>query len=252
LGRLDGKVGLISGSARAAGQGACEAKLFASEGAKVVISDVLDEEGRRLEDEIRKSGGECIYVHLDVTDEDQWRRAVATAEDRFSKLDILVNNAGINIRKTIEVMTVDEWDAVMAVNLKGVFLGTKSAVPAMRRAGGGSIINVASVGGIIGVPNGGAYSATKGGVRAFTKSTAIAFASDSIRCNAVNPGDIDTDFIKVWTDDADKRQQQEQKVPLGRLGKVEEVAFAVLYLASSEASYVTGAELTIDGGLVAS
>src|SRR5215813_9547113 len=195
MGRLDGKVGLISGGAR--GQGATEAKLFAREGANIVVGDILDELGQKVEAEIRAAGGKATYVHLDVTDEDLWRAAVATAVQRYGKLDVLVNNAGILLRKSIEAMTVEEWDRIMAVNLKGVFLGTKAAIPAMRQAGGGSIINISSTAGLVGSPGEtAAYTATKGAVRLFTKATAIQHARDNIRCNSVHPGPITTDMIR--------------------------------------------------------
>jgi NAD(P)-dependent dehydrogenase (short-subunit alcohol dehydrogenase family) len=187
MGRLDGKVVLISGGAR--GQGATEAKLFVREGAKVVFGDILDEAGHQVEAEIRAAGGEATYVHLDVTNEESWRAAVDTAVRLYGQLHILVNNAGIYIRKRIEETTEDDLDQIMAVNIKGVFLGTKHALPAMRRAGSGSIINISSVAGLVGNPHGSpAYTATKGAVRLFTKATAVQHARDNIRCNSVHPG----------------------------------------------------------------
>ncbi len=180
MGRLDGKVAIVSGAAR--GQGATEARMFAREGAKVVLGDVLDEEGKQVEAQINESGGEATYVHLDVTREDDWRSAVETAVNNYGKLDILVNNAGILIRKGLEETTVEDWDRIMGVNAKGVFLGTKQAIPAMRRAGGGSIINISSTAGLVGSPNGSpSYTASKGSVRLLTKSTAIQYAKEGIR-----------------------------------------------------------------------
>jgi 3alpha(or 20beta)-hydroxysteroid dehydrogenase len=250
MGRLDGKVALISGGAR--GQGATEAKLFVREGANVVFGDILDEAGRKVEAEIRAAGGDATYVHLDVTNEDQWRAAVETAVQRYGKLDILVNNAGILLRKSIEETTVEEWDRIMAVNLKGVFLGTKQAIPAMRRAGGGSIINISSTAGLVGSPGGtSAYIATKGGVRLFTKATAIQHAQDNIRCNSVHPGPIATDMISDTLADEGLWAQRLRRLPMGRAGTTEDVAYGVLYLASDESSYVTGSELVIDGGTTA-
>jgi NAD(P)-dependent dehydrogenase (short-subunit alcohol dehydrogenase family) len=250
MGRLDGKVALISGGAR--GQGATEAKLFAREGAKLVFGDVLEAEGRQVEAEIRTAGGDATYVHLDVTDEDSWRAAVTIAVNRYGKLDILVNNAGILLRKGIEEMTVEAWDRIMAINLKGVFLGTKYAIPAMRRAGGGSIINISSTAGLVGSPGGSsAYTATKGGVRLFTKATAIQHAKDNIRCNSVHPGPIATAMIKDMLEDPDLWEQRLRRLPLGRVGTPQDVAYGVLYLASEESSYVTGSELVIDGGTTA-
>jgi 3alpha(or 20beta)-hydroxysteroid dehydrogenase len=250
MGRLDGKVALISGGSR--GQGATEAKLFAREGAKVVLGDILDAAGRKVEAEIRAADGEATYVPLDVTNEDQWRAAVDTAVQRYGRLDILVNNAGILLRKSIETMTVEEWDRIMAVNLKGVFLGTKHAIPAMRRAGGGSIINISSTAGLVGSPgDSSAYTATKGGVRLFTKATAIQHAKDNIRCNSVHPGPIATDMIRDTLENPELWAQRLRRLPMGRAGTTEDVAYGVLYLASDESSYMTGGELVIDGGTTA-
>src|SRR5215471_5407163 len=195
MGRLDGKVALISGGAR--GQGAAEGRLFAREGARVVLGDIIDDEGKKVEAAIRAAGGEATYVHLNVTREADWRSAVATTVQRYGKLTVLVNNAGILFRAKIEETAEDDWDRIMAVNVKGVFLGTKAAIPAMRQAGGGSIINISSTAGLVGSPqNTAAYSATKGAVRIFTKSTAIQHAKDKIRSNSVHPGPIATDMIK--------------------------------------------------------
>src|SRR5438093_1250050 len=195
MGRLAGKVALISGGAR--GQGAAETQLFVREGAAVVFGDVLDDDGKKVEAEIRVSGGQVTYVHLNVTREGDWRAAVATAVQTYGKLDVLVNNAGILFRSKIEETSEADWDRIMAVNVKGVFLGTKCAIPAMRQAGGGSIINISSTAGLVGSPGEtAAYSATKGAVRLFTKSTAIQHAKDKIRCNSVHPGPIATDMIK--------------------------------------------------------
>jgi NAD(P)-dependent dehydrogenase (short-subunit alcohol dehydrogenase family) len=250
MARLAGKVALISGGAR--GQGAVEAKLFAQEGAKVVFGDILDEEGKRVEEEIHAQGGDAIYVHLDVTRAQDWQRAVQTAQSQYGKLDILVNNAGIAIRGTIEETSEEDWDRLMAINLKGVFLGTKYALPAMRRAGGGSIINISSGAGIAPAPGtSAAYAATKGGVRLFSKATAVQHAQDNIRCNSVHPGPIDTPMVRGPQTDPARLAELTGRVPLGRLGTSEEIAYGVLYLASDESSYVTGSELVIDGGRTA-
>ena len=250
MGRLDGKVAIISGGAR--GQGATEAKMFAREGAKVVLGDVLDEQGKQVEAEINESGGEATYVHLDVTREDDWRSAVETAVSRYGKLDVLVNNAGILIRKGLEETTVEDWDRIMGVNAKGVFLGTKQAIPAMRRAGGGSIINISSTAGLVGSPDGSpSYTATKGAVRLLTKATAIQYAKEGIRCNSVHPGPIDTEMIRDTLTDPARLEQRMERLPMGRVGKPEDIAFGVLYLASDESSFVTGSELVIDGGTTA-
>jgi NAD(P)-dependent dehydrogenase (short-subunit alcohol dehydrogenase family) len=248
MGRLDGKVALISGGAR--GQGAAEAQLFAREGAKVVFGDILDAEGRQVEVGIRAAGGEATYVHLDVTNEASWRAAVDTAVSRYGALQVLVNNAGIYIRKRIEETTEDDLDQLLAVNVKGVFLGVKHALPAMRRAGGGSIINISSVAGLVGNPNGSPiYTTSKGAVRLFTKATAMQHARENIRCNSIHPGPIDTAMLDETA--GGRSAAMLGRVPLGRVGTVEDIAYGVLYLASDESSFVTGSELVIDGGLTA-
>ena len=250
MGRLDGKVALISGGAR--GQGATEAKLFAVQGAKVVFGDILDDAGKQVEAEINESGGEAVYVHLDVTREADWVSAVETAVGRYGKLDILVNNAGITIRKNVEDTTSEDWDRIMAINAKGVFLGIKEAIPAMRRGGGGSIVNISSTAGLVGSPYSGAsYAATKGAVRLLTKSTAIQYAKDGIRCNSVHPGLLDTPMTEDMLADAAHREERTQRIPLGRIGTAEDISWGVLYLASDEASFITGSELVIDGGATA-
>ena len=244
MGRLDGKVALITGAAR--GQGAAEARMFAREGAKVVFGDILDEEGKKVEAEINESGGEATYVHLDVTIEAEWQRAINTAVTTYGKLDVLVNNAGIIIRGGIEEMTEDAWDRTMAVNAKGPFMGTKHSIPVMRAAGGGSIINISSNVGIVGSPRAPAsYTASKGALRLFTKATAIQHAKDNIRCNSIHPGPVDTDMYRGSRTD---NSGIEQQVPLGRVGRPDEIAYGALFLASDESSFMTGSELVIDGG----
>jgi NAD(P)-dependent dehydrogenase (short-subunit alcohol dehydrogenase family) len=250
MGRLDGKIALISGGAR--GQGAAEARLFVGEGAKVVFGDILDAEGQKIEAEIRASGGEATYVHLDVTSERDWRAAVETVVGRYGQLHVLVNNAGIIIRKGIEETSVEEWDRTQAINVRGVFLGTKFAIPAMREAGGGSIVNISSIAGLVGSTYGAAsYIASKGAVRLFTKATAIQHAKDNIRCNSIHPGPIETLMIQETLEDHAFLQERLRRIPLGRIGRPEDVAYGVLYLASDESSYVTGSELVIDGGATA-
>src|SRR5437879_5185046 len=251
MGKLDGKVALISGGAR--GQGAAEAETFAREGAKVVFGDIRDAEGQKVEAGIRDAGGDAVYVHLDVTSEADWRKAVETATGRYGKLDVLINNAGIIIPKVaIEERTVEEWDRVMAVNAKGVFLGTKHAIPAMRRAGGGSIVNISSVAGIgQSFHQEPAYAASKGAIRIFTKVTASQHAQDGIRRNSVHPGPIDTDMLHSATPDPDVLKKRLERVPLGRMGTVPEIVTVVLYLASDDSAYMTGSELVIDGGALA-
>jgi NAD(P)-dependent dehydrogenase (short-subunit alcohol dehydrogenase family) len=248
MGRVDGKVALISGAAR--GLGASQAVLFAREGAGVVLGDILDEPGQQVAESIRAAGGNAVYVHLDVTSEADWRNALHVTLERFGSLNVLVNNAGVPLRKTLLDTSEQEWDEVLAINLKGAFLGTKVAIPALRQAGGGSIINMSSVSGII-ASTGAAYGASKGAVRLLTKSTALTYAKDGIRCNSVHPGPMDTEVNRESQLDAAKWAERMRNVPLGRIGQPAEVAYGVLYLASDESSYVTGSELVIDGGSTA-
>ena len=246
--RLEGKVALISGGAR--GMGAVEAAMFAQEGAKVVIGDVLDAEGEAVAASI--PDGACSFIRLDVTSEDEWRAAIALALARYGKLDVLVNNAGVGATSMIEDTSEAEWDRVMDINAKGVFLGTKHAIPEMRRAGGGSIINISSQLGIVGMDiSSPQYQASKGAVRLLTKSTAIQYAAEGIRCNSVHPGPINTPMTASRRSDPAIQSLMVSRVPLGRYGEPIEVAYGVLYLASDEASFVTGSELVIDGGWVA-
>ena len=250
MGKLDGKVALISGGAR--GQGAAEAKLFTQEGAKVVIGDIRDDEGKQIEAEIQEMGGDAVYIHLDVTSEVDWQNAVNEAVNRYGKLNILINNAAIVIPKaSIEDRTGEEWDRVMEVNAKSVFLGTKYAIPFMRDAGGGSIVNISSVAGIgQSSHQEPAYAASKGAVRIFSKVTAAQHAKDNIRCNSVHPGPIDTDMLSQAMSDPQVLEGRLERVPMRRLGTVDEIAKGVLYLASDDSSYVTGSELVIDGGAI--
>ena len=251
MGKLDGKVALISGGAR--GQGAAEVMLFVEEGAKVVFGDVRDDEGKQIEAKVQEAGGDAVYVHLDVTSEEDWKRAIEKASSDFGKLDILVNNAGIIIPKVaIEDRTVDEWDRVMNVNAKGVFLGVKHAIPAMRKAGGGSIINISSVAGIgQSLHQEPAYAASKGAVRIFTKVTATQHAADNIRCNSVHPGPIDTAMVHEAMSEPEVLANRLKRVPMGRMGTADEIGKAVLFLASDDSSYITGTELVVDGGAIA-
>jgi cyclopentanol dehydrogenase len=251
MGKLDGKVALISGGAR--GQGAAEAETFCREGAKVVFGDVRDDDGKKVEAAIRAAGGDAVYTHLDVAIEADWQAAVRLAVDRHGRLDVLINNAAITIpRVPIEERTVADWDRVMAVNARGVFLGTKHAIPAMRRAGGGSIVNISSIAGIgQSLHQEPAYAASKGAVRIFTKVTASQHAKDKIRCNSVHPGPVDTEMFHSSFRDPDAMARRLQRIPLGRRGTVAEIVSAVLYLASDDASYMTGSEILIDGGAMA-
>lgn len=244
MSRLEGKAALITGGAR--GQGAAAARIFSNEGAAVVVADVLDDEGTILAAQL---GGRSCYQHLDVRNQSEWEAAVGEAEARFGRLDILVNNAGITRAKGVEQTSEEEWESINAVNLKGAWLGMRAAAPAMRRAGGGAIVNVASVYGLVGSGSSTAYHASKGGLLALTRTAAAELAPVGIRVNAVLPGVIDTPML------ADIRPTWLQKLldhtPLGRIGQPEEVATAVLYLASDEAAYITGALLPVDGGYTA-
>ena len=248
--RLEGKVAIISGGAR--GQGAAEAKMFAREGAKVVFGDILDDDGKQVEAEINETGGDATYVNLDVTDEDSWKSAVDTAVERYGKVDILVNNAGVAFWTFGDDASVEDWDTVMDINAKGVFLGTKAVIPEMRKAGGGSIINISSISGMVGqatIHPG--YNASKGAVRILTKSTAIQYAKEGIRCNSVHPGPVRTPMTERGWGTSEGIERNQRNTPLGRYADPDEIATGVLFLASDESSYMTGSELVIDGGVTA-
>ncbi|MCH7642122.1 MAG: glucose 1-dehydrogenase [Chloroflexi bacterium] len=249
--RLEGKVAIVSGGA--SGIGEATSRLFAAEGASVVIADVDDKRGPALESDIRNDGGEAAFIKLDVTDEDQWRAVVAETVARFGKLDVVVNNAGISApgRPPTEQQTVEGWDAVMAVNARGVFLGTKHAIPEMRKAGGGSIINISSIYGNVGSKGGTAYHASKGAVRAFSKAAAIQYADVNIRVNSVHPGFVDTPMTDGLHSQPGVREERVARTPIGRMGVPEDIAYGILYLASDESGFVTGSELVIDGGMTA-
>jgi NAD(P)-dependent dehydrogenase (short-subunit alcohol dehydrogenase family) len=266
MNRLDGKVALISGAAR--GIGGEAAQLMAKAGAKLVIGDVLDEQGRQTVAAINAAGGQADYVHLDVTREADWTAAVNLAISRFGKLDILVNNAGVFIGKGIEEISLAEWDRLVAVNMTGVFLGTRLAAQALREAArssehGSAIVNLASVAGIVGSQLDPLYSMTKGGVTLFTKSAALEFARKGyrIRVNSIHPGVIQTDmgeqtFVsraqRSGTNDITAvRQTVTETVPWGRLGVPMDIAKGIVFLASDDAGYMNGAGLVVDGGMTA-
>jgi cyclopentanol dehydrogenase len=232
--------------------GASEARLFAREGAHVVIGDILDTEGQAVAADIKAQGDDALFVRLDVTDEGDWDRAVARTVEHFGKLDILVNNAGVGGGSRIEDTTVKEWDHVMDVNAKGVFLGTRAVIPAMRRAGGGSIINISSQLGLVGTDiSSPQYQASKGAVRLLTKTTAMQYAREGIRANSVHPGPIVTAMTERRRADPEHYRLMLSRIPLGRFGEPDEVSYGVLYLASDESTFVTGSELVIDGGWTA-
>jgi cyclopentanol dehydrogenase len=245
--RLKGKVALISGGAR--GQGAAEARLFAAEGAKVVIGDVRDELTKQTAEVINAKQATVVRaVHLDVTRAADWRAAVEFCEREFGGLDILVNNAGIANMKGLEQTSEEEWDAVVNVNQKGVWLGMKAAIPAMRKRGGGSIINISSIFGLIGSSGSTAYHGTKGAVRLLTKAAAVQYGPEKIRVNSIHPGLIHTPMVEEALPNQSDLKPLLDLTPMKRGAQPTEVAAAVLFLASDDASYVTGAELAVDGG----
>jgi NAD(P)-dependent dehydrogenase (short-subunit alcohol dehydrogenase family) len=248
--RLANKVAVVTGSA--GGMGETEARLFAQEGARVVVADVLEQEGEAVVAAITQAGGEAVFTRLDVTSEEDWQETIGTAVARFGRLDILVNNAGISGSGDPDLMSTATWDRLMDINAKGVFLGMKFAIPAMQQAGGGAIVNISSISGLIGqdyIHMG--YNASKGAVRLMTKSAAVQYAKSGIRVNSVHPGMMPPMRTSVASADPERRRQRLTMVPLGRPGEREEVAYAVLFLASDEASYITGTELVVDGGLTA-
>ena len=251
--RVKGKVAIVTGGA--GGLGKAHALLLAKEGAKVVVTDTNEAQGKRVAEEINEQGGEAIFVKHDVSSEKEWDRVIRETLERFGKLDILVNNAGVNIWKKIEDTTLDEWRWLMSVNLDGVFLGTKYAIGAMKKSGGGSIINISSVAGIVGTLDTSAYHASKGGVRIFTKAAALECSKAgydyNIRVNSVHPGVIKTAMVEGLLNDEDKMKSALSWHPIGHFGEPEDIAYGVLYLASDESKFITGAELVIDGGWTA-
>ena len=248
--RLAGKVALVSGAA--SGMGQSEATIFAHEGAKVVVADILEMEGKQVADKIAAGGGQARFVKLDVTSEAEWDAAVKAAVGAFGKLDVLVNNAGISGTYDTDMLSSAAWDKVMAVNAKGVFLGMKAAIPLMKKAGGGAIVNISSISGFVGQDGVHmAYNASKGAVRIMTKTAAVQLAGDGIRVNSVHPGFMPPMRTSKTSADPTWRAKMLGAVPMKREGRVEEVAHAVLFLASDEASYITGIELPVDGGYLA-
>jgi 3alpha(or 20beta)-hydroxysteroid dehydrogenase len=246
MGRLDGKTALISGAAR--GMGLATAQLFVAEGARVVMADVLDDAGKAAADEL---GEAAQYVHLDVVSESDWTDAVAAAERWTGALHILHNNAGIVRWGSITEMSVEDYQTLVNVNQIGVFCGMKCAVPAMRRAGGGSIINVSSVEGMHGAVGLVGYTATKFAVRGMTKTAAVELGPDKIRVNAICPGAIDTPMIRFEGLEHVDYDKVFKRIPAGRAGRATDVALMTLFLASDESSYITGQDFVVDGGATA-
>ena len=248
--RLKGKVAIITGGAH--GMGAVEAVLFAKEGAKVVIADIREEDARKVEAEIAEVGGEAMVALLDVTKENQWERTIADVVARFGKLDILVNNAGISGSGEKDFGSSQAWDQLMDVNAKSVFLGMKHAIPEMEKAGGGAIVNISSISGMVGqsyIHPG--YNASKGAVRLVTKAAAVQHAKSGIRVNSVHPGSMPPMLTSGARGDGGSQGARMAAIPMGREGQPIEVANAVLFMASDEASYITGTELMVDGGYTA-
>jgi NAD(P)-dependent dehydrogenase (short-subunit alcohol dehydrogenase family) len=253
-GRLAGKAAIVTGGGLGIGRAA--ALLFAKEGARVAVLDVSVKEGESTAAEINSSGGTAVFIRVDVSREDEVKEALAEVHGSFGSLDVLVNNAGITgVRKPTHEVSEQEWDLVMAVNVKGVFFCTKHAVPFMKDSGGGSIINVASFLGMVSMAGVPPYTASKAAVRYMSKTDALIYAPDNIRVNSVNPGYIRTPLIENYlksTGDAEKsRAALVAMQPIGRLGEPEDVAYGILYLASDESKFITGSDLVIDGGLTA-
>lgn len=246
LGRFDGKVVLVTGAAR--GQGEAAVRLFAAEGASIVATDILPQINHVFE----RVGSEKIQhlsIEHDVTDKYQWRHVIETTLAAFGRIDVLINNAGVTSRTGIEETSLDEWDRVLAINSKSVLLGMQSVLPHMKQSGGGVIVNVSSIYALVGSGASAAYQASKAAVHMLTKTAAVQYALDNIRVNSVHPGIIDTPMIADMTED--RYNILVAGTPMGRLGKAEEVAKGVLFLASDDASYITGTELVIDGGYTA-
>jgi 3alpha(or 20beta)-hydroxysteroid dehydrogenase len=245
-GRLDGKVALISGGAR--GQGAAAARAFTREGAKVLIGDILDDDGKQLADEI---GEDALYLHLDVTREDDWAGAVEEGERNFGRLDVLLNNAGILKFAKLTDMTLEEYMQVVNVNQTGVFLGMRAVAPAMKKAGGGSIVNVSSVEGLRGSPGLVAYVASKFAVRGMTKAAAVELGRDGIRVNSIHPGIVDTPMTRNVGLEGMDLDALFSSIPLRRAGVPEDIVAMAVFLASEDSAYCTGAEFVVDGGATA-
>jgi len=243
--RLAGKVALVTGAA--AGIGAEIAKRFREEGALVFVGDIQCEQGQKTAASI-----DATFIQLDVTSEESWKAAFATVMERAGRLDVLVNNAGINVRKNIEEMPMESFDAMIAVNVKGPFMGIKHALPIMRAGGGGVILNMSSICGLVGHKfTNETYTTTKGALTMLTKSVAVRYASDNIRCNSVHPSTVETAFVQALFKDPERKAERLGEIPLGRLASTSDVANALVFLASDEAAFINGVAFAIDGGLTA-
>lgn len=254
--RLKNKVSFITGGAngnkgKLMGIAGAYAWLASDEGSAIVITDIDTDSGKLTVDHINESGGKAIFIELDVTDENNWQESINFAVTQFGGVDILINSAGIHTLKNTEETSSEEWDRMMAIHAKGTFLGTKYVVPEMRKRGGGSIVNISSMCAMFGSPTNTAYHAAKGAIRSFTKSAAIQYAQEGIRVNSVHPGYTETPFTITPFSLPGALESRVSKIPLGRLASAEEIANSVLYLASDDSSYVTGAELVVDGGFLA-
>jgi len=252
---LNGKVCLVTGGGDGIGAATC--MRLAEEGAKVAVTDIRDEDGQKVAQEIQANGGDARFWHLDVTDESAVRSVFADVKDHWGRFDVLVNNAGVaGVDKPTHEVAAEEWDKVMAVNVDGVFFCTKHAIPLMREAGAGSIINLSSIYGIVGAPDIPPYHASKGAVREMTKTDAVMYAKEKIRVNSVHPGFIWTPLVEDLAKRSgqgveDFRAALDKRHPIGHVGKPQDIAAGIAYLASDDADFVTGAELVIDGGYVA-
>ena len=247
--RLESKTAIITGAA--GGMGAEEARLFAREGASVVVADVTDEDGEAVVRQIVDTGGEAIYLHADVTSVESWDALVQTTVEKYGTIDILVNNAGLSSGSYLDPHDIEGWTRIMDVNCNGVYLGTRAIIPIMQEAGGGSIVNISSIMGFVAGEGGHpAYHASKGAVRIFTKATAVRYGPEGIRANSVHPGFMPP-MRSAKQIPTDGREELKRQTPLRRIGETIEVAYGVLFLASDEASFVTGTELVIDGGFIA-
>lgn len=253
MGRVEGKVAVVTGAASNPGLGWTTAATLAREGAQLVVTDIDGAGAEACAAAIRAAGGKAVAAQQDVTREADWQRVIDLCTGSFGRLDVLVNNAGIAILKPIEALTLADWNRQLEVNLTSVFLGCRFAMAAMRATGGGSIVNLSSVAGLVGIPTTGAYGAAKGGVRLLSKTVALEGAPHNIRCNSVHPGVIWTNMQAqaMQQRDPERAPTEADRIPLGRMGTPEDIANCVLYLASDEAGYVTGAEFTVDAGMTA-